>query len=85
MISSQIRDWKQFTIEWIFLGLSLFAFLGTLGITIERLVSFASVICNESDSSNNCSEGNLAECTEWTCNPDVTFTVVLIINISECT
>ena len=75
----QIRNCKRFTVEWIFLGLSLFAFLGTLGITIERLVAFSLNVSNKSEPNND----DLPDCEGWTCLADVTFTVVLIVNLSK--
>ena len=76
---AQISDCRRFLVEWIFLGLSLLAFLGSLGISIERLVHFSQNF-TEASSEN---ESGLRACEQWTCSSDYTFTVVLIINICE--
>ena len=76
---TQISDCRRFLVEWIFLGFSLLAFLGSLGISIERLVHFS--LNFTAASSEN--ESGLRDCEQWTCSSDYTFTVVLIINICE--
>ena len=67
--------------EWVFIALSSIAFLGTLGLTIERLVSFYTNY-TAPNSSDNSSCQNFT-CDDWLCRSDVTFAIVLIVNLSE--
>ena len=85
---SQVRNYKRFTwIEWSFLILSLIAFLGTLGITIERFVYFYehyNTTENSTEDDVYLTPSDLKDCEEWTCTSDFTFTILLIANICMC-
>ena len=58
-------------LEWAFLLLALVSILGTLGITIQRVVY----------TRTHKYDGGSKSCTDWKCNPDFTFAILLILNL----
>ena len=76
----QVRNFKRFSWwEWIFLVLGIVAFSTTLGLTIERFVYFHKIFNNSMNDSD--AYDGLPACEEWTCLSDVTFAILLIINL----
>ena len=57
-------------LEWMFFFLALFSIMGTLGITIERIVHTTNHDRNIGPS-----------CHGWKCDPDFTFAILLIVNL----
>ena len=71
--------------EWVFIALSSIAFLGTLGLTIERLVSFYSDYTAPNSSANSSANSTCQNftCDDWLCRSDVTYAIVLIVNLGK--
>ena len=59
------------------MAIGVLAFIGTLAITVERLVYFQSSF-NASDNTTN-----EEDCDTWTCISDFTFTITLMANICK--
>jgi len=71
--SSQIRNIKRLHwLEWAFFLLAIPSVLGTLGLTIERIVH-----TKEHDRIISTS------CVGWKCDPDFTFAILLIVNLGK--
>ena len=85
----QVRNFRRFSwLEWVFIIVGLFAFIVTLGFTVERFFHFEKqfniseklyqCICLPNDS-DNC----IKPCHHWTCLSDFTFAIILFVNLSE--
>lgn len=71
----KIRNIKRLHwLEWLFLLLAVVSILGTLGITIERIVD----ITRDNHSSCSHNSGD-----DWKSDPDFTFAVLLIVNLGN--
>lgn len=60
--------------------------LGVVGVTIERFVYFEKQFINlsiEVENEINRTAYTLAPCNSWLCEADVTFAVVLLINLGK--
>ncbi|XP_065909897.1 uncharacterized protein [Dysidea avara] len=74
----QVRNVKRLHwLEWMFLLLALFSIMGTLGLTIQRIVHTKS---NSRYLTEHCHG-----CCGWKCDPDFTFAILLIVNLVFCT
>lgn len=80
-LSLQFRNPRRFSpIEWVFLVVSSLSMLGVLVLNIERFVSFERDFYNLT--TVDVSEG--FHCSTWYCTSDVTFSLLLLINLCKC-
>ena len=57
--------------------------LGTLALSIERLVTFHNDFNGNISASEALSEHKLDECKSWTCISDFTFAILLMVNAGK--